>query len=128
MPPVCLFSLNRPLIALISKNGSRLLERFIYWNGCTCGALQYTGFLTHWYKRKAAKKSKTACCNVSFLKLRYIYLKGTDFDPTNLESTRYCQWITLWRDTSASYGFLLLYCLMALKGLTKMLLMLSGME
>ena len=31
------------------------------------------------YKTKAAEKSKTAYRNVSFPKLRYIHLKGTDF-------------------------------------------------
>ena len=39
------------------------------------------------YKREAAEKSKTAYCNVSFPKLRYIHLVGIDFQsdsPTTL--------------------------------------------
>ena len=39
------------------------------------------------YKTKAAEKSKTAYCNVSFPKLRYIHLVGIDFEsdsPTTL--------------------------------------------
>jgi len=36
------------------------------------------------YKTKAADKSKTAYRNVSFPKLRYIHLDGTDFGETNM--------------------------------------------
>ena len=39
------------------------------------------------YKTKAAEKSKTAYCNVSFPKLRYIHLDGADFFGTSSKST-----------------------------------------
>ena len=39
------------------------------------------------YKTKAAEKSKTAYCNVSFPKLRYIHLDGADFFGTSPKST-----------------------------------------
>ena len=38
------------------------------------------------YKTKAAEKLKTAYCNVSIPKLRYVYLDGTSFERTNLDS------------------------------------------
>ena len=38
------------------------------------------------YRTKATKESKTAYCNVSFPKLRYIYLKGTNFNTRNLDN------------------------------------------
>ena len=42
------------------------------------------------YKSKAAEKSNTAYRNVSFRKLRYLYLRGTDFDSTLFDQILDC--------------------------------------
>ena len=80
------------------------------------------------YKTKAAEKLKTAYRNVSFPKLRYIYVESTDFDATSIEMLLDC----LMERCERYRCFILMVPVisrpMTSKDLKKLLLMLSGMK
>jgi hypothetical protein len=54
---------------------------------CVQSSASYSFLEALVYKAKAAEKSKTAYCNVSFPKLRHISLEGTDFSARDPRST-----------------------------------------
>ena len=85
------------------------------------------------YKPKAAEKSKTAYSNVSFPKLRYIHVKGANFDGTIPWSLSVDMLLDCLRERCERYKCSIWMIAtishpMMLKDLKKSLLMLSGME
>jgi hypothetical protein len=88
------------------------------------------------YKTKAAEKSKTAYRNVSFPKLRYIHLEGTDFSATGSMDTSVDMLLDCLMERCERNAEVQVLRLddcyisrpMTSKDLKKLLLMLSGME